>query len=221
MKARLKIVYWGMMISFLGALPPGVMNIMSLQIAGNRGAGDAIIYAMGSMLAEIIIVRITLSGLNWLTRNRIFFNLLEWITAILLLSIATACFFAAGKDGTAPVIIPALSSAPFIAGIFFSVINPLHIPFWMGWSTVLMNKGILAPGSAPYNWYVAGIGMGTMAGFAVYIFGGQYLVNAYMSHQMLINCITGIVLLVTAAIQVKKMIAVPVAVRHARLMQRS
>jgi threonine/homoserine/homoserine lactone efflux protein len=217
MKSSVLIFYWGMLISFLGALPPGVMNITAIQIAGNQGNETALIYASGSMLVEVIIVRLTLSGMNWLTRRQRFFQVLEWITAVLLIAFSVACFVAAETMKELPAILPELLLPPFLTGMLISLINPLHIPFWMGWSSVLLNKEILIPKTDQYNWYVTGIAAGTMVGFMVYIFGGVFILETFQSNQFFINCIAGSALLITAILYVRKMLLTPAVVRHAKL----
>ena len=77
-----------------------------------------------------------------------------------------------------------------------------------------MNKDILRPVPAQYNWYVAGIGLGTLLGFAVFIYAGNFLVTMIQQHESVLNCVIGVVLLVTAMIQIKKMIAIPATVRY-------
>jgi len=220
MKTSLQIFYWGMLISFLGSLPPGIMNITATQISGKQGTGAALIYAVGSMLAEIIIVRIALSGMSWLTRRQKFFQVLEWMTAVLLVTFSMACFIAANSMHEFTTILPELVLPPFITGVVISAVNPLHIPFWLGWSTVLMNKGVLIPGAKRYNIYTAGIGVGTIAGFTVFIFGGQYLLNAFQSNRYLVNGIIGTILFIIALLHIRKIIIVPASVRYASLFRR-
>jgi threonine/homoserine/homoserine lactone efflux protein len=220
MKQSLKIFYWGMLISFLGSLPPGVMTIAATQISSSRGTGDAILYSLGSTLAEVTIVRIALSGMNWLTRSQKFFHFLEWLTAGMLMIFSIACFIAANSMEEFPLILPELLLPSFLTGVIISVLTPMHIPFWLGWSTVLINKGVLTSGSQQYNIYVTGIGTGAIAGFIVYIFGGQYLLRIFQSNQFVLNCIIGIVLLIATFFHVRKMIFVPVSVRHAKLFRR-
>ena len=221
MTLSMKIFYWGMLISFLGSLPPGVINIAAIQISGKQGAGAAMIYASGSMLSEILVVRIALAGMSWLTRNQKFFKILEWITAGMLIIFSVGCFITANTLKKFPGILPELVLPPLLTGVLLSVVNPLHIPFWLGWSTVLINKGVLVPRSLYYNWYIAGIAIGTITGFIVYIFGGQYLIDTFHSNQYLVNRITGIALLIIAFLYVRKMIRIPTSVRYAGLFRRS
>ncbi|MBL7737591.1 MAG: LysE family transporter [Chitinophagaceae bacterium] len=221
MKQPLRIFYWGMLISFLGSLPPGAMNIVAIQVSSKQGSGQGMIYALGSMLAEVIIVRVALSGMSWLTRSRKFFQALEWMTAGLLVIFSVTCFITAGSVQVAQGLLPNLVLPPFATGILVSAFNPLHIPFWLGWSTVLMEKSILGTGYYHYNIYVTGIGIGTIAGFTLFIFGGQYLLESLQSYQLAINIIIGIVLFVVAFFHIRKIISVPAAIRYSRLFRRS
>jgi len=115
--------------------------------------------------------------------------------------------------------LPIQTVRPFWTGSLLSLTNPLHLPFWLGWSTVLMNKNILRPLFNQYNWYVIGIGLGTILGFTVFIYAGNYLVLQIQQHQTLLNCVIGVVLLITTTIQVMKMIKVPASVRYGKIMR--
>ena len=57
-----------------------------------------------------------------------------------------------------------------------------------------------------YNWYTAGIGIGTVAGLAVFVYGGRFLVAILNTNQSVINYIIGTVFLVTACIQLYKLL---------------
>jgi uncharacterized membrane protein YdjX (TVP38/TMEM64 family) len=70
------------------------------------------------------------------------------------------------------------------------------------------------PNRVEYNWYVTGIGFGTLLGFAVFIYAGNFLVTTIQQHESLLNCVIGIVLLITAIVQIKKMIEIPSTVRY-------
>jgi threonine/homoserine/homoserine lactone efflux protein len=213
MKQVTKIFYWGMLISFLGSLTPSVINIAATQISGNQGTGAGMVYAVGSMLAEIIIVRIALSGMSWLTRSQKFFRVLEYMSAGLLIIFSVSFFLGTNSMHEFPVLLPELVLPPFLTGVVLSAINPLHIPFWLGWSSVLISKGVLKTGSLQYNWYIAGIGIGTIAGFTIFIFGGQYLLKTFQANQHLVNGLIGFVLFIMAFLHIRKMILVPASVR--------
>jgi threonine/homoserine/homoserine lactone efflux protein len=207
-----KIFFLGMFISFLGSLPLGTMNVMATNISVKDGVTAGMVYACGSMLVEITLVRAALVAMSWVYKQHKIFRIFECLTLLLILALAIGSFVAAYKMSGFGSVIPDNTRHPFWLGAFLSITNPLHIPFWFGWSTVLLNKNILIPTAKNYNWYVAGIGFGTIAGFSVFIYGGNYLVQEMHANQNLLNWLIGTILLITAAIQLYKMLNKPAVI---------
>ncbi len=216
MKKLIRVLLAGLAISFLGSLPLGTMNIAAAQIAIQKGANAGLLYATGSMLTEIIIVRLSLVAMGWLVRQHRIFHFLELFTVLLLFILSAVSFVAAYKMSGFSKTGLISSLNPFWTGVFLSATNPLHIPFWMGWSTALINKQLLKPDPVYYNFYIAGIGTGTILGFMVFIYGGGYMVNQVKQHQTLLNLAIGVVLLGTAVLQLKKIITTPAQIRYGR-----
>ncbi|HEX4852353.1 MAG TPA: LysE family transporter, partial [Puia sp.] len=187
MQKLAKVFFWGMIVSFLGSLPLGTMNVTSTHIAVQQGIRPAFIYACGSMLVEIIIVRLALIGMNWLGARQKLFRILEMFTLTLIIFLAIASLVAAYRMTDFTNSLPIRISWPFWTGAFLSLTNPLHLPFWLGWSTVLINKNILQTKQKQYNFYVVGIGLGTMMGFSLFILAGSYFINAITQHNLIIN----------------------------------
>lgn len=94
----------------------------------------------------------------------------------------------------------------FLLGMFMCAINPVQIPFWFGWSTVLFTKKILEPVNKQYNSYIIGIGLGTLIGNAVFIFGGKWMVQRIANSQQYLNWIIGGIFALTAIIQLIKLL---------------
>ena len=209
-----RVFFWGMLVSFLGSLPLGTMNVTVTQISVQAGIRDGFVFAWGSTVIEVIIVRSALITMKWITGQHKLFRFLEYITISVILFLSIASFVAAYKMSGFASPLPVRSVNPFWWGAFLSLTNPLHIPFWIGWSTILMNKDILRPVPAQYNWYVAGIGLGSLLGFAVFIYAGNFLVTMIQQHDSLLNCVIGVVLLVTAMIQIYYLFVIPATVRY-------
>jgi threonine/homoserine/homoserine lactone efflux protein len=217
MKQYSILFFWGMLISFLGSLPPGALNITAAQITAGQGQQAAVIFALGSALAEAVIVRLALTGMKKIIAHRRLLQILELVTAGLLLAMTVGCFIAASGMGGIANILPDYHLPPFVTGVLLTIINPLHIPFWLGWTSVLMDKQVLSPVPVQYNWYVAGAGLGTFCGFLAFIYTGQFLFKAFESNQFIICLVTGFVLLTVSLLHIKRMIQSPVAVRFAKI----
>jgi threonine/homoserine/homoserine lactone efflux protein len=201
-----KIFYWGFIISFLGSLPLGTMNVTATNISIQLGAYPAFIFALGTLVVEAVCVYIVLQAMQWVSKQQRFFKVFEWLTVLLIFILSVSCFIAALKmKSFGNSVFTKYNLRPFVLGLLLSTLNPLHIPFWFGWSTVLLNKKILIPQQKYFFVYILGISIGTIAGFDVFIYGGNYIVQQLMGKQNILNWVVGFVLLGTVLIQVYKM----------------
>ncbi|HZE82844.1 MAG TPA: LysE family transporter, partial [Puia sp.] len=146
----LRIFFVGLLISFLGTLPLGTLNIIAARISGEYGAIPAICFSLGALLTEMVYVRLSLVAMDWMRRQKHWFRRLQWATVIILLSLAVASFLSAWRPSREGDWIIGLGFGQglaycFFFGLLLSAINPVQIPFWFGWSTVLFSKNILHP----------------------------------------------------------------------------
>ncbi|HJS53337.1 MAG TPA: hypothetical protein VJ765_02305, partial [Chitinophagaceae bacterium] len=67
------------------------------------------------------------------------------------------------------------------------------------------SKKILLPVNKHYNSYIIGIGLGTLIGNCVFIFGGRIVADNLQNNSHILNWVIGGIFLLTAIIQVWKM----------------
>ena len=202
MHPLLKIFFTGMLVSFLGSLPLGTLNILAMKISIEETITAAMLFSFGSLSVEIIYVRLSLVAMDWVRKQEKIFKILEWVTLGIVLALAIASFYAAlhptigdsKRDS-----LPAMNR--FLFGALMCAVNPVQIPFWFGWSTVLFNKKVLMPRKDHYNSYIGGIGIGTFIGNCVFIFGGLLIASKIRNNQHILNWVIGGVFAVTALIQ--------------------
>lgn len=203
----IRIFGWGLLISFLGSLPLGTLNVAAMQIGIQESISAAMQFSLGSLLVEMIYVRISLVGIDWIRKQERLMKLMEWITLLIIAALAVGSFIAAmNESGEAKNVMLQNNVNRFLLGMFMCAINPVQIPFWFGWSTVLFSKRILEPQASQYNSYIIGIGLGTLAGNAVFIFGGQWLVSRIADSGKYLNWVIGAIFAITALIQLIKII---------------
>ena len=206
MSQYIRIFFVGMMVSFIGSLPLGTLNIAAMQISISDGYVAALWFAVGMLLVEIIYVRLSLVAMDKIRKQTKVLKAMEWITLIIIIALAVFSFIAATKGGGKTKNILLSNGMPrFFLGIIMSAINPVQIPFWFGWSTVLFAKKILLPRNDHYNVYIVGIGLGTFLGTCIFIFGGLLIVNKLNANQNMLNYIIGGIFSITALIQMWKM----------------
>jgi len=148
-----------------------------------------------------------LLGIDWVRKQEKLLKVMEWITLAIIIALAVGSFLAASKSGNANKnVLLQNNMHRFLLGMFMCAINPVQIPFWFGWSTVLFTKKILEPKNVQYNSYIIGIGLGTLLGNAVFIFGGKWLVQRIANSQQYLNWVIGGIFALTAVIQLIKML---------------
>jgi threonine/homoserine/homoserine lactone efflux protein len=201
MPPLLKIFFIGMLVSFLGSLPLGTLNIAAMQISVSDGIHSAIMFSIGSLLAEIIYVRLSLVAMDWIRKQDKILKILEWITLAIVLALALASFYAAMHPSEEKNVILSSNLPKIVLGFTMSALNPVQIPFWFGWSTVLFTKKVLLPRNDHYNIYIIGIGLGTFAGNLLFIFGGRLIADKINNNQHILNWVIGGIFLLTALIQ--------------------
>jgi threonine/homoserine/homoserine lactone efflux protein len=206
MPKLLRIFLTGWFISFLGSLPLGSLNIAAMQISITDGIRPAILFSVGSLLAEVIYVRLSLIAMDWITRQQKLFRILEWVTIAIVTALAISSFYAAAHPTVNKNVILSSTLHRFWLGLFMSALNPMQIPFWFGWSTVLFTKKILLPKASHYNIYIVGIGLGTLFGNGVFIFGGKLIGDKLNNNQHILNWVIGGIFALTVIIQVWKML---------------
>jgi len=206
MPKLVRIFITGLFISFLGTLPLGTLNIAAIQIAVTDGIRPSLYFACAVLLVEIIYVRVSLVAMDWVRKQQRLFRILEWVTLLIILALAVSSFVVAADPSVKKNVMLSNSIHRFFLGLMMSAINPMQIPFWFGWSTILFSKKVLLPKSNHYNSYIAGIGFGTFTGMCLFIFGGRFLVDSLNAHQKTLNWIIGGIFGITAIIQLWRML---------------
>jgi threonine/homoserine/homoserine lactone efflux protein len=201
----LRVFFMGLMISFLGSLPLGTLNIAAMQLAISDGVQQAILFSLGSLSAEVVYVRLSLIAMDWVRKQQRLFRILEWVTLAIVVALALSSFYAAMHPKVEKNIILNSPLNRYLLGLIMSAVNPVQIPFWFGWSTVLFTKKILLPKNSHYNLYILGIGIGTLVGNMVFIFGGKLIADKINSNQSILSWVIGGIFAITALIQVWKM----------------
>lgn len=185
----------------------GTLNVTAMQIGIQESIENALLFALGSLTVEMIYVRISLVGIDWVSRQVKLMRAMQWITLAIIISLAVGSIMAAlhPSDAAKNMVLQNKLHRTLL-GMFMCAINPVQIPFWFGWSAVLFSKKILQPMAAQYNSYIVGIGIGTLMGNCVFIFGGRFLVKHIQNSQVYLNWVIGTIFTITAFIQLYKIL---------------
>jgi threonine/homoserine/homoserine lactone efflux protein len=206
----IQVFFSASLISFLGQLPFGNMNLTATQLSVQEGYKNAWKYGIGIVLVEIIYLRLALTAMDWIVEHQLIFKIMGWLTVAVflvlgILSLLTARKQTAEKKG----LLLNNKLDRFLLGVSISAINPLQIPFWFIWSTNMIASGILKTNFLHFNLFTGGAALGSLAGLGVYIYGGKWLIAKMKASNKQLNIFMGIVFIIAAILQLYNMISKP------------
>jgi threonine/homoserine/homoserine lactone efflux protein len=184
------------LISFIGTLPIGTLNTHVATYALNNNFIGAIQFGVAAIFVEMIVVRLAVFFVDRLIRLQRVFKVVSLVMCVVILFLAFKSLEAAFQMRS--FVLPFAGEQPFYAGLVLSFLNPLHLPFWMGWTAVLKSRQLLLR----YDMYMLAVGLGTAAAFILYGVAGSVL---FLNMQF-VNWILGFTLLLTGLMAIKKAI---------------
>ena len=203
----LKVFFIGFLISFLGQLPLGNMNLTATQLSVQENLRNAWKYGLGIVLIEIIYLRLALTGMDWVVEHKQLFTIMGWLTVVVFIALGVLAFIMARKQTSAKKgLLLNNKMNRFWLGVVVSAINPAQIPFWFLWSTQLLNSKLLMPTNGQFNLFTAGAGLGSLAGLAIYIHGGKWIITKLKTSNRGLNIFMGIVFILAGLFQLYNML---------------
>ncbi len=192
-------------ISFLGSVQLGSVNLAVIQTTLNRNLSAGILVAVGGCLPEILYSALALEGLLFIRQNQSLLNTLNLLMIPVFLIMAIVCFFQKTPDAKIPTHITTNRKADFLKGLSLGMINPQVLPFWF-FMSVYINKYIAVSTLAAKSAFVMGAAAGAFG--ILYLFA---LVSSRQRHHIRrllrgypINRVIGVIFFCLALFQIIK-----------------
>ena len=83
----IKLFFSAMLVSFLGQLPFGNMNLTATQLAVQEGLKNAWKYSIGIVIIEVIYLRLALTAMDWVVEHQLIFTIMSWLTVVVFLGL--------------------------------------------------------------------------------------------------------------------------------------
>lgn len=200
------VFFLGWLVSFLGQLPLGNMSITATQIRIQEGLKPAYLYMWGVAIVEMIYLRIALTGMYLVFQHPSVFKAIGWITVLFFFILGILSTRSALKDHPEKKSVLLQNKVNrFVFGLLLSAMNPAQIPFWLLWSSYLLEWKLLHSTTLQFNIFTIGVGLGTITGLLTYIYGGNYLVTKLNVSTKTLNIIMGVVFFMASIAQFWKM----------------
>jgi len=174
----LKNILVGFIVSFIGSIPLGYLNIVGYEVYNSFGLNETIFYLLGVISIEFFVIYFTLIFANKLIENKKIIKFIEIFSIIFMFLIAYIFYSSASKNGSSQSVLEKyVYYSPFFVGIILSSINFIQIPFWISWNLYLLNGNYIEISKSRKYFYVFGSIIGTFFGMLGLILSLNYLTN--------------------------------------------
>ncbi|MBW4360223.1 hypothetical protein [Flavobacterium taihuense] len=169
MKA-IKNLIVGFIVSFLGSLPLGYLNIIGVEVLSKLGINALVSYLLGVIVIEAVVIYFTVIFSNQLAENKKLMKSIDFFAVFFLLLIAYV-FYAYSNQTTQEhnYLEDYIQYSPFLIGFVLCGLNFLQIPFWMGWNLYLMNAKHISLSKKLKFHYIFGTLLGAFFGMLAVI----------------------------------------------------
>ncbi len=174
----LKNIFVGFLVSFVGSIPLGYLNIVGFQILKKSGLNDVFYYLLGVVFIEMFVIYFTLLFAKRLISNEKLLKFIEGFSIIFMFLLAYVFYTSSTKDDTSQTFLTKyFSFAPFVIGLIFSSFNFIQLPFWTSWNLYLLNGKYIEVSKNRKYFYVFGTVIGTFSGMLVLILSLKHFTN--------------------------------------------
>lgn len=200
----------GMLIAFVGVIPPGLLNMTAAKISLKEGHVRGIMFSIGVCVVVFFQTYIAAMFARYLTHHQDVVDVLQRVAFVIFVLI-TVYYLAIAKSTSKTEVEPQSRSkhSRFFHGMFLSAINVFPIPYQAYMTVTLASFGWLEFNPSMIISYVFGAVTGTFVMLYVYIFFFDKIKNENMTSQKnmnyIIGSITGIIAIVTLVNIIKEL----------------
>lgn len=161
----------GYVASFIGLIPPGLLNMTAAKIGVKQGVKPAVLFSLGVSLVVCVQTYIGLAFARYLDRNPEIIDLLQKVGLGIFLAL-TAYFFLVAKDSRRelPAGVKRSKTNRFFYGVLLGALNLLPIPYWVYVSITVSSFGWFYFDAYLVSLAVLGAGLGTFSMLMIYTY---------------------------------------------------
>ncbi|MFV8370509.1 hypothetical protein [Flavobacterium sp. LB2R40] len=166
----LKNFFVGFLVSFVGSIPLGYLNVVGFEIYSKLGINCLIFFLLGVLFVEMFVIYFTLIFAKQLVNNKKLMRIIDFFAVFFLLLLGYSFYansnLTMGQQG---ILEKYALYSPFLIGVILNGINFIQLPFWTGWNLYLMNGNYISIGNNTKQYYIAGTLLGTFFGMLTLI----------------------------------------------------
>ena len=156
--------------SFIGVLPPGLINMYAAKISMREGRKRGLLFSVGVCITVMLQTYIALIFARYIGKHPEIVSMLQKVALGIFISL-TIYFIFIAKDTRREIRNHGENSKRnrFFLGIFIAMLNLLPLPYWMYLSITFSAFGAFSFSQPQLLLAVIASGVGTFASLALYV----------------------------------------------------
>ena len=171
---NLKNIFVGFLVSFIGSIPLGYLNVVGFQVYEKSGFQPTIEYLLGVICIEFLVIYFTLIFAHKLAVNEKLNKYIEGFSVVFMFILAAVFYFGSNSKTDYST---SVEYSPFVLGVVLSCLNFIQIPFWTGWNLWLLNGDYIEISGSRKYVFVLGTIAGTFCGMLTLILALHYFAS--------------------------------------------
>lgn len=194
------IFFISLLISFIGVIPPGLLNVSAAKISLKEGHNRSFMFSFGVCIVVSVQVYIAVIFAKYLSLHPEVTVILKRVAFVIFL-LVSAYFFSTAKSTNIQLEHSIKSKqSRFFQGMFMSALNVFPIPFQAYVVTTLLSFKWMNLEATTIGTYVSGAVMGTFMALYIYILFFDTLKNTKLASPKNMNYTIGIITLLVAIV---------------------
>jgi hypothetical protein len=197
----------GFLISLMGSLPLGYINIISLQVLLEKGNWASLSFILGIVSIQYLVLKTINKVAGWLVNQKKLLQFIDVFTILFLFTIALYFMTNIANDKKISLSLFKLAQYPFLLAVFLNLLNFIQWPYWSGIYIYLFRTAKLDSQNSTNGIFILGAIMGTSLGMFLFAHIGQFLIAAnQIKISAPLNTVFMILFLFIAVVQTVKFI---------------
>lgn len=155
----------GFLVSFIGSIPLGYLNLAGLEIYSKSGLDNLILFLLGVVFVESFVIYFTLLFAKRLIKNTKLMKIIDFFAVGFMFVLAYLFYSNSNQtSGMNSNLSQYLMYSPFVIGVILNCFNFLQLPFWTSWNLYLVNAKFITTEKKLKYYYIAGTLAGVFLG---------------------------------------------------------
>ncbi len=181
--------FLGLIVNFIGYIPPGNINLTLVQISINRGLKQALYFIIAFSSAEFIFTFAVMHAAKWLSAQVHLDTIIDWVMVVLFGTLGAITWLNRKKLPQTKY----TNRDSIRYGVILGFVNPMQIPFWMVAGTYLITHQWIISGNFALLIFSLGSAGGAFLCLFLYSRFARYIQSKFELSTRAIN--TGIAIL--------------------------